>query len=289
VWRLLDGEARIPVVSLATPFLFARRRRVEPAVVVAATLAVLVLALLAPFAIWAVVLGTGGWGVSRVLLVLINLFLLPAVLAQIASWIVWRRDHGNPRSDEDQQAFVDHVQVPRCDDALLVVRAPDDEAGMGLAMVQLGSLLTTRVLAIARPAGWERLVAALFVIAALAGLVSGGSLEEAAVAGVAVAVTGGVLLAYALVAVPTFFGLLHGLDGPTTWFFANVTAEATPPGSHRVVQRELRVLAPGEQPRVGLLARLVPWAPLQHSSLYDDPDVVREVIAHVTRRTSAQD
>jgi hypothetical protein len=284
VWRLLPDVGPIPVVTLATPFLFAQRRRVEPAVIAASVIAVLVVTLLAPFAAWAVVAESGGWSASRVLLLLVCLLLVPPALVQVVSLLVWRRAHGDPRSEDDRQAFVTHVQVPSCDDALLVVRAADDEAGVGLASVQLASLITSRLLAIARPAAWEGLVAGLFVVAAAVGLVSGGAWGDAAVLAVAVAVSGGVLAAYAFVAVPTLLGLLHGLDGPTTWFFANVTAEPTPPGRHRVVQRELRPLA--EKPVTGV-ARLIPWAPLAHSSLYDNPEVVGDVVTHLLRGSRA--
>ena len=143
VWRLLPATSRIPAVALATPFLFAKRRRVEPAVVAAAVVAVLVLTLLAPFAVWAVA-AEDAWGASRVVLLFVCVLLVLPALVQLVSVVAWRRVHGHLRSEDDRQAMVDRVQVPSCDDSLLVVRAPDDEAGAGLALVQLAGLFSTR-------------------------------------------------------------------------------------------------------------------------------------------------
>lgn len=268
VWRLLGTDnGSIPVVALATPFLFAKRRSLHRLVLIAAAMwAFVALVVVTGFAAVVAVDGVEGdtsWWV-------LSFFVAAwtAIVVQLVCGAVWMRFHGRPWKRVDQDRLIERVQAPApVGGGLLVIRAAEDEASTSLALAQLTGWLSASAARLSRPQTWT----AIYGVLAAAGLALAAlaepNLEEAFFLALVLAINAAGLLSMVLVSAPALLSLSHGLDAPTTSLFAFVTAEATPPGQHVVIQRPIRDAA----------AR-----GLSHSSLYDDPQVIAWVIDHVT-------
>lgn len=267
VWRLLQvRDGSIPVVTLATPFLFANRKKVHPYVLATAGLLAVVI-FLAGIGL-ALLLALDGAGEDeRLWLAVLTFALWVVVVLQLIGVAYWAARHGRPWAPDAQDRFIGLVQTPHTDGGgLLVVRAADDEASTGLALAQLAGWLSATAARMSRPQSWTGIYAVLTAIGLVLALFADSDVEELWFLVIAIASTVACLLSLALVSVPALFTLSHGPDGPTASLFAFVSAEATPPGRHVIIQRPIR-----DPTKQGL----------SHSSLYDDEDVIHSVIAHV--------
>ena len=268
VWRLMNTrDGSIPVVTLATPFLFANLRSLHRMVLVAAGLqAFVTLAVVTGFAIVAPFEGNQADGPWWVLLFFSAMWVV--VVVQLVCCVIWMRRHGRPWRRDAQERLIGLVQTPDATDAgLLVVRAAEDEASTSLALAQLTGWLAATAARLSRPQSWMRLYGALAAAGLGMALLSRPDLEEVVYYVLVIGINVAGLLSLALVSAPALLSLSHGADGPTTSLFAFVSAEATPPGRHLVIQRPIR-----DATKQGL----------SHSSLYDDEQVLGWVIDHVT-------
>lgn len=271
VWRLLDvRDGSIPVVAMATPFVFAVRKRVHGAVLYLAAIAFL---LAVAGAASLVVEGPGGaaWSVRGA-----TLLLLVVCAAQVVSLIHWIAAHGPLWRKHVRAEFLETTQTPTPepdDRGLLVVRAADDEAGVILSLAQLAAWLAAAVMRITRPGAWASIAGALFSAAWLASLIVGGDLPGTLLTAIGAIALLASIFSLVIVSAPALVSFVHGLDGPAASLFAFVSAEATPPGHHAVLQR-----APIKD---------LDRKRLAHSSLYDDPEVIGWVVDHVRKATAA--
>lgn len=267
VWRLLGQRTgAIPVVALATPFIFAGRRKVW-APVLAAGVFTIVLVFIAGLValpltvwhwedepLWRFFLFAGAWLAAAV-----------QVLAAVHWWLA----HGRPWRTANREEFLTKVQAPEAaPSGLLVIRAADDEASSFLAISQFAGWMSATVLRLARPRLWS----AAFFLLAFAGsifeLIGANDAEDAIAKMFLVASNVAFFLCAVILAIAGTFGLSYGFDGPTVTLFAFVSAEATPPGTHEIKQRPVR-----DTDSVGLA----------HSSLYDDPQVIGWVSERLNR------
>lgn len=268
VWRLMQvRDGSIPIVALATPFLFANRKKIFGPVL--STACLMAVAILPAGIALAVLLPIEGADVGPLWLVTLILALWVVVVAQVAGFGYWLAKHGRPWDIDAQNRFISLVQAPYTDGGgLLVVRAADDEASTGLAISQLAGWLSATAARLSRPQSWTPVYAVLTTIGLILTFVAERDVEDAWFLVIAVASALACLLSLVLVSAPALLSLSHGIDGPTASLFALVSAEASPPGQHEVIQRPIR--NPTEQG-------------LSHSSLYDDKDVIGWVIDHVSR------
>ena len=269
VWRLLQvRDGSIPVVALATPFLFANRKKVfGPVLATALLMALAILGAGIAMALFLVLEGPGEeerWWLT--VLVFVLLVALVAQLVGLGYWLVW---HGRPWNHGAQDRLLGSVQAPHIEgNGLLVVRAADDEASTGLALGQLAGWLAAAATRLSRPQIWLTIYTVLTTISLVLTFVAEGAVEDLWFLVIAYASALACLLSFVLVSTPALFNLSHGIDGPTTSLFAFVSAEATPPGRHVVLQRPIK-----DAEVTGLA----------HSSLYDDKDVIGWVIEHVKK------
>lgn len=267
VWRLMKvRDGSIPVVALATPFLFASRKKVfGPVLSTALLMALAILGAGIALALFPVLEGPGEqerWWLT--VLVFALLIALVAQLVGLGYWLAW---HGRPWNPDAQDRLLDSVQAPHIEcTGLLVVRAADDEASTGLALSQLAGWLAATATRLSRPHIWLTIYMVLTTISLVLTFVADAGLENAWFLVIAYASALACLLSFVLVSAPALLNLSHGIDGATTSLFAFVSAEATPPGRHVVLQRPIK------DAEVEGLA---------HSSLYDDAQVIAWVVDHV--------
>jgi len=269
-WRLHpEGRSSIKLVTLATPYFFAKRKSqtsaLDPIVLVLSFLFMAVLLVAVYVAADKPMATPTTLPVAVVTVIALGL--------QGLGWLYFRIAHGAPSDHDVREQVVASIQTPdiparaRLED-LLVIRAADDEAGGVLGTAQFSGWLGFTGARLARPARLILLIwAAVFVLNELGdsgyrplgidAMALGGFISDWTFTAIG-------LLAI-LLALPAIASLAHGWDGPSTSRFAVVTAEASPPGNSLIWQREIR------DTRANGLA---------HSSLYDDPVVIDRVIAH---------
>lgn len=271
-WRLRpEASSPIKLVTLATPYFFAKRKSQTSAIdTVASTLV---------FVYMAAVLVAVAFAADKSMATPTT---LPAAVVAVfvlglrcLGWLYFRIAQGAPRDDDIRERVVASIQTPeiparaRAED-LLVIRAADDEAGGLLGAAQFSGWLGFTGTRLARPARLILLIwAAGFVLYAVGSSGYGPfGIDALPLAGFVADWTFTAFgLLVVLLALPAISALAHGWDGPSTSTFAVVTAEASPPGNSLIWQREIR------DTRANGLA---------HSSLYDDPAVIDRVIAHAT-------
>jgi hypothetical protein len=261
VRRLMSvRDGSIPVVALATPFLFASHRKIpRPALTVYLIGAGYLLVE------GTVVVATGWWLDSLWLALLVFPMWLLVVLQTIAAGYWWFV-HGPPWRSATRDRFVASVQAPNASDArLLVIRAADDEAATVLAVSQLAASGAVTVFRLTRPRYWIPTYAILNAMALFLGL-PGEDISNMTTIAPFVLFAVGLGLTVLIFTVVALFSLAFGIDGPTASLVAYVSAEATPPGDYAVRQRPVR-----EADAAGL----------SHSSLYDDPEVIGWVADHI--------
>lgn len=149
-----------------------------------------------------------------------------------------------------------------------MVRAADDEASATLGFAQLSGRIGALAQRLARPQVWVTVASVFAVIGPVLDLIGANTPSRILASGLTYAVGSVAFLCLGIVSVPALFSLFYGPDGPTTTTFAFVSAEATPPGRQMVRQRPINPPDRGG---------------LQHSSLYDDPEVIGWVVEHVTK------
>jgi hypothetical protein len=274
VWRLRQvRDGSVPVVALATPFLFANRKKVHSLVLAAAGLSAAVI-FLAGIGLVLLLALEGPREEERWWLTTFTCALWVIVVAQLIGLGYWWARHGRPWDRHAQDRFIGLVQAPHtAGGGLLVVRAADDEASTGLALAQLAAWLAATAARLSRPQNWGAVYTVLTVIGVVLAVFADSDVEELWLLVVVTAVTVAFLLSFALVSVPALFTFSHGPDGPTASLFALVSAEAAPPGKHDVIQRPIRDEPTKQEPQEK--------RGLSHSSLYDDEEVIRCVIEHV--------
>ena len=268
VWRLMKlRDGSIPVVTLATPFLFANRRAFHKLVLIAAGMwALVAFVVMTGFAVVVAIEGYRG-DVPSWWVILFAAGAWVTIAVQLFCSGYWSLRHGRPWQRDAQDRLIGLIQVPdTTGDALLVIRAADDEASTSLALAQLTGWIAATAARLSRPQAWMRLYGVLATAGVILSLLSSPDLEEFVFIALLIGINVACLLSMALVSAPALLNLSHGLDGPTTTLFAFVSAEATPPGRHAVLQRPLK-----DPKKEGL----------SHSSLYDDKDVIRWVVEHV--------
>jgi hypothetical protein len=263
VWRLLEVDSpSLPVVTLATPFLFAHRKKVYSAVLYSAGAVGFLLVFFPVLFLLALPGATIRISPSAIPLLAVT----SVVILQALAFLYWLASHGLPWRPETQERFVKQVAVPAADDGdLLVIRAAADEAGITLAATQVSGWVADLATRLMQPWAWSTVYASLSVLSVPIAFLKSSDYWQTMglISLIAVGTAGAVSLV--LVSVPALLSLSQGLDGPTTSLFAVVTAEATPLGRHLVRQQPIRV------------ARSTGLA---HSSLYDDPQAIEWIIEH---------
>ena len=268
VWGLLRvQDAKLPVVTMATPFLFANRKRVYPLVMYAAAIvAVGIIAMGVLVAVLAVgARDFGAWPVTPFGVVFVTAWVVS--LVQLVALVFWMVSHGPPWQQGVQNRFISDVSAPAADDGgLLIIRAADDEASATLAVTQVSTWVSTLATRLTRPLAWSIAYAVIIVSSLILAVVLSEDMVGLMgfVGGLVATVT--FLFSFVVVSVPALFSIGHGLDGPTASLFALVTAEATPPGYHVVRQRPIK-----DADDTGL----------SHSSLYEDRDVIGWISTHI--------
>lgn len=266
VWRhgkVEDGS--IPVVTLATPFLFASRKSFRPEVWITAVLVALAALVLGP--VLTLTEGLPRRGDDRLWMVVLLDVMWVVVVIQLLACVYWLTRHGRPWRKENRDQFITAVQTPDADSGgLLVVRAADDEASTSLSLAQLSTLVAVTAMRMSRPQIWGTVFSTVAFTGLVLDVLPFWDIADLWTLVLAIGVTLACIFSLGVVSVPALFGFLLGPDGPTANLFAVVSAEATPPGRHEVIQRPMRHLS---------------VEGLAHSSLYDDKDVIAWVVDHV--------
>jgi hypothetical protein len=291
---------RVSTVTLATPFIHARRRALSgPAVFVLAVLSAVVIGwawtLLAHGPHWRdwPVFAVGALVATDALACMAGACMHPGFRWRGSLRWLGRRVNANPEGwtfdvlgavlrgefirPGYRSELISSLHSPTVEPAgVLVVRAAGDEASMSLAAGQflgwisamlnplLTKLLTSKWL-------WGVIIAPLTILVAAA-LVTRSVLPAervvvyvSVVAGVAAAAVG--VLAAAVVSVMLAAALPFGWDGPFLSIFASCSTEAAPPGQATILQLE---------PFADAGRRM-----LAHSGLYGSEAVISTIVAHI--------
>lgn len=268
VWRLMDvRDGSIPVVTLATPFLFASRKHFRKVVLIGAALVAL-MAVGGAF-VFTLAEGVPDRDADKFWFVVLLYIMSILVVVQLLACIYWLIGHGQPWRKDNRDEFITAVQTPDAEgEGLLVVRAADDEASTTLALAQLSTWLAMTAMRLSQPQAWIPTFSAVGFVGLMLGVLSVVDTADLVILILAIATTLICVFSLGVVSIPALFGVIHGPDGITANLFAVVSAESTPPGKHDVVQRPMRHFSAEG---------------LAHSSLYDDKQVIGWVIDHVSR------
>lgn len=275
VWRLgKDAEQSISVVTLATPFLFARLKE-RPSVVLRIREALRPIVFMLGIAWVMPAIATGQWLSASWFGWLLRATSILTLLQDVGIWR-WTRIHGNAWAGDASAGsvraqFVEQVQTPPCGSPnLLVIRAAADEASSTLALVQLSGWIDSFLSQRIYKAAFALIIGVGILVGPAISTVSGGTeapLSEAVVGWSSAALVALAFGIYISFLVRFFVGFIHGSDGMAPILFATISAEATPPGTCIVKQRKISQ----ETSR------------LSHSNLCEDPEVVAWVVSHAIR------
>jgi hypothetical protein len=268
-WGLLgnQGGKTIKVVSLATPFFFARLRG---SVSILNTIFAPIMGALA-VALYVEVNLIRHRHTHGALVGAMAGLLLIALIVQGASWLFFSATHESSSPDSMRATVVDTIQTPTIPAAessneFLVIRAADDEAGGVLGFAQFSGWLALRANQIARPGVVVVVVTVLMYAAALAPNVLRDLLPDWLSLLIIHLVVPTLISLALLASAPAVVAIATGWDGPAVSRFAVVTAEASPPGDCAVWQLGIRERRAGG---------------FSHSSLYDDPEVIQRIVGHL--------
>jgi hypothetical protein len=277
--QLADNHEGVRVITLATPFLHVREKRLPQLMIISWML----IGLLCLVSGAVIIPLTGGIPGSRPATSLPIMGL--GVVFFMHAFLVFRAAfRGGWRLNPDDLSrwveewiprWLEELHSPSMNvDQLMVVRASGDEATSVLIAGQFFALITTWLTTASRWRGWY----ALPVLAYIGCYIVIPDIEAASNALL--------LLLFVIVAVagvPLFIAtslvmtasLTFGWDSPLASLFAFMSAESTPPGSVHVIQ-----LQPSPKPGATdsgqrRKRRLV------HSSLYDDPQVIHHVLTGI--------
>ena len=272
------GAKPIKIVTLATPFLFARGVPFTYATGLVLNIGSFLLGIWALF--WATSILDGRPYSPHVLAVIVNIALAIAMALLFVSRVYVHFAHRGSRWPLSESAQCIQVPAPPSDqndedppsdqiDEVLVIRAAEDEAAGALGAAQFSGWLTLWSTRIMTSTIAMLTIFLAFLAACILGLIA--ETAQATTALEALLVWPEPLLAALgiLLAVPALASFAHGWDGPTISDRVLVTAEASPPGVFRVWQLKLRPGTPKG---------------LAHSSVYEDRDVIDDIVRHVTER-----
>jgi hypothetical protein len=271
---------RIELISLATPYIYATRRKTPlTLLIVAAWVGILVL-------FSTLVLASLGENAGNVHLEPYHLILAVVILAEFIVVGIGLKLHGRPNVVDNIEVHLDSelgcssVQHGQ----LLAIRAPGDEATAMLGSGQVLTWLNSKIERIIFPllmslcaVGGTIAVPGLIVLAMQGFSAEGGGPYAANPfhldGWISIVVVVGLisflvlaLAAYALVTVAFLPALGFGIDGPYLSLFFLISAESAPPGECALVHTE---------------SRAVNQAGLAHSSLYFDEEIIGRVISRI--------
>ncbi|MGY1631810.1 esterase/lipase family protein [Geodermatophilus sp. SYSU D01186] len=268
------ADARVRVITLATPFIHVRARAV-PATMILGWLTIGALAVSS--SIMSALVGV--WQGSALALSIGSLVLAAVFLSTISPVLMslWRSgwrfniDKLPHVVEQVRDQWIRDVQPPEVERAdVLVIRAAGDEATGILTLGHFMSWITTGATAVVK--AW--LVALAFAAAWLGCYVLVPDIEAASTLLLVV-----MFFLALLFGIPLFFGmalvmlasLAFGWDGPLPSFFAFLSTESTPPGHVEILQ--LPPFGADTKGRHGLA----------HSRLFNDPTVLEFISTNLER------
>jgi hypothetical protein len=275
----LDNHEWVRVITLATPFIHVRKRRLPPLMLACWSMVGLV-SLVSSVTIIPL---TGGFPEPNLLdsvpivavAVMYSIYELLVIRAVFRGG--WRPNRGNLYQwlEEWTPQWLADLHSPNMDgDRLMVVRASGDEATSVLIAGQFFSLLTTWLTAVSRWPGWI----AIPILAGIGFYIYNPNIEANSAFFLLM-----IIAFFVVAAIPLFIAtwlvmtasLAFGSDGPLASMFAFMSAESTPPGRISVIQLE-------PLPERGMMhGGLRRKRRLAHSSLYDDAQVIDHVITAI--------